>query len=161
MAGGKEALKQINEPDELSSRQREILKLAADGKTDKEIAQILCISPWSVRTYWDRLRNRLGASSRTQAVAMALESELDEMSVRFGKLLAALNSLGPNNACVHENRFVYAGSAFAGMLDMPVDDLLKIGPSDEGYRRTIGPMVVSKESAGEFEIYRIGRHVAA
>jgi PAS domain S-box-containing protein len=57
---------------QLSEREREVLFLAADGLTDKQIAVRLEIGPKTVRTYWDRIRAKLGASSRTQALALAL-----------------------------------------------------------------------------------------
>jgi PAS domain S-box-containing protein len=66
----------------LSEREREVLFLAADGLTDKEIAQHLGIGPKTVRTYWDRMRAKLGAASRTQALAMALRSAYDELAQR-------------------------------------------------------------------------------
>lgn len=66
----------------LSERERDVLFLAADGLTDKEIAQRLGIGAKTVRTYWDRVRSKLGASSRTQALAMALRSAYDELAER-------------------------------------------------------------------------------
>lgn len=58
----------------LSDREREVLFLAADGLTDKEIAVRLNIGVKTVRTYWERMREKLGAASRTQCLAMALRS---------------------------------------------------------------------------------------
>lgn len=56
----------------LSEREREILNLASTGFIDKEIANRLNISLTTVRTYWDRLRVKLGASNRTHAIALAM-----------------------------------------------------------------------------------------
>ena len=55
---------------ELSERELAVMKLLQEGKTDKEMAQVLGISP---RTCGHRARsavNRLGAANRSQAVAL-------------------------------------------------------------------------------------------
>ena len=52
-----------------SRRQVEVLALIAEGKTDKEIARVLHVSPATVRTYLRRLYAALGVHSRAQAVA--------------------------------------------------------------------------------------------
>jgi DNA-binding NarL/FixJ family response regulator len=57
---------------QLSSREREILRFLADGKSNAEIARTLFISPDTVRTYIRRAMNKLEAKTRTQAVAIAL-----------------------------------------------------------------------------------------
>ncbi len=57
----------------LSEREREIVLLAAEGLADKEIAKRLGITAGTVRTYWERLRPKLGASNRAQAAAMLLK----------------------------------------------------------------------------------------
>jgi PAS domain S-box-containing protein len=56
----------------LSPREQEILLLAADGMTDKQICGQLEITQSTINTYWSRLRDKLGASSRSEAVAKAL-----------------------------------------------------------------------------------------
>jgi len=56
----------------LSSREREILRLVADGKTDDDIGQALHISAHTVRTYVRRAVQKLEADNRTHAVAIAL-----------------------------------------------------------------------------------------
>jgi len=62
----------LSRADDLSEREREVLASAAEGLTDKEIARHLGIGPKTVRTYWDRIRHKLGAASRTQAVSMSM-----------------------------------------------------------------------------------------
>ena len=49
-----------------------MLSRAAEGMTDKQIAQELGISLSTVDTYWRRIRQRYAAGSRTEAVAKAL-----------------------------------------------------------------------------------------
>jgi PAS domain S-box-containing protein len=59
----------------LSDREREVLLLAAEGLTDKQIASRLKISLASAQTYWQRIREKYGVSSRAAAVARALREE--------------------------------------------------------------------------------------
>ncbi len=56
----------------LSDREKEIVLLAAEGLGDKEIANKLGIAEGTVRTYWDRLRPKIGATNRAQATAQLL-----------------------------------------------------------------------------------------
>lgn len=64
----------------LSEREKEVLFLAGEGLTDKEIALRLSIGAKTVRTYWDRMRAKLGAASRTEVLAKALQSAHDQLS---------------------------------------------------------------------------------
>jgi two-component system CheB/CheR fusion protein len=57
---------------ELSKREMEILLLAAEGMTDKEIAGKLGIARSTVITHWTRMRERLGASNRGHIIARAM-----------------------------------------------------------------------------------------
>lgn len=57
---------------QLSAREQEIVLFGADGLTDKEIAVKLNVQVATVRTYWDRLRRKLGASNKGQAIAKSL-----------------------------------------------------------------------------------------
>lgn len=57
---------------DLTARQIEVLSLAARGFTTQNIANILEISPNSVKDHLKLIYQRLGASSRSEAVAMAL-----------------------------------------------------------------------------------------
>lgn len=50
-----------------------MLELAAQGQTDREIAQSLGISPDTVSGHWKKLRLLYGASSRTEIVAKFLD----------------------------------------------------------------------------------------
>jgi len=54
----------------LSSRESAILALASDGHTDKQIAAELHLSIGTIRTYWSRIRNKLDAATRAQAVGL-------------------------------------------------------------------------------------------
>ena len=56
----------------LSRRERECVRLIGAGKTDREIARILGISPETVHQYVKRARAAYGVASRAQLVACAL-----------------------------------------------------------------------------------------
>jgi two-component system, NarL family, nitrate/nitrite response regulator NarL len=61
---------------QLSGRDRELLQLAAEGLTTAEIAQRLYLSPNTVKTYWQRLYEKLGAKDRVSALAEAIRRGL-------------------------------------------------------------------------------------
>jgi two-component system NarL family response regulator len=56
---------------QLTPREMETLKLVADGKANKEIATALDISERTVKTHLAHLFEKLGATSRTEAVKVA------------------------------------------------------------------------------------------
>jgi DNA-binding CsgD family transcriptional regulator len=56
----------------LSTREREVVELLADGLSGAQIAERLVLSPETVRTHIRNAMTKLGASTRTQAVAIAL-----------------------------------------------------------------------------------------
>ena len=60
----------------LTGREAQVARLAAEGLTDAQIAERLGISASTVGEYWKRLLGRLGAHSRTQAVALLAEGEI-------------------------------------------------------------------------------------
>jgi LuxR family transcriptional regulator, maltose regulon positive regulatory protein len=60
----------------LTPRQREVLTLAADGLTDREIGERLFISEYTVHRHMSDIFTRLGVGTRTGAVAHALREGL-------------------------------------------------------------------------------------
>ena len=56
----------------LSEREREVLRLLAEGGSYAEIGSALYLSPDTVRAHAQRAMTKLGARTRTQAVAVAL-----------------------------------------------------------------------------------------
>ena len=60
----------------LSPRQSQMLEAVAKGLSNKEIAAKLNLKPDSIKSYFDILFNKLGASSRAEAVAIALRKHL-------------------------------------------------------------------------------------
>jgi len=55
----------------LSEREREVARLVAQGLTDKEIARALGVSPTTVRTYIERLFEKLGIRRRSALARLA------------------------------------------------------------------------------------------
>jgi two-component system, NarL family, nitrate/nitrite response regulator NarL len=55
----------------LSARETEIVRLVAKGRSNKVIAAVLEISPWTVATHIRRIFGKLGANTRAEMVALA------------------------------------------------------------------------------------------
>jgi DNA-binding NarL/FixJ family response regulator len=60
---------------ELTMREREVLKLLADGLSQDEIGRELFITPKTVATHIQRVLSKLGVHSRAQAVAVVLGND--------------------------------------------------------------------------------------
>ena len=58
----------------VTPRELEVLGLVADGLTTREIARRLWVTEETVKTHIRRLHDRLGASTRAHAVAIAYRS---------------------------------------------------------------------------------------
>ncbi len=76
-----QALVQADEPtpkpgDDLSRRELEVLALIAEGLSNAEIAQQLAISVSTVKYHARGILSKLGANSRAEAVALALQHNL-------------------------------------------------------------------------------------
>lgn len=64
------------ERDVLTTREREVLKLTAEGYTNNEIAEKLVISPKTVDTYRQRIMEKLNLHRRSELVRYALDKGL-------------------------------------------------------------------------------------
>jgi len=68
---------QMNDPrDELTTRETEVLRALAFGRSNKEIATELFISEETVKTHVGRLFSKLGIENRAQAVVQALKRRI-------------------------------------------------------------------------------------
>ncbi|MFN2107333.1 MAG: response regulator [Candidatus Promineifilaceae bacterium] len=67
--------------DELTAREREILELIAQGKTNAEIANILSLSPKTVSNYISNVLLKVHATDRAKLMLMALEAGLGRAAV--------------------------------------------------------------------------------
>ena len=74
----------------LSRREREILTLLAEGRTQREIAAMLVISSKTVATHIQHILGKLGVHTRAQAVAIAFRRGLVEPDVQAHALQLAL-----------------------------------------------------------------------
>lgn len=57
----------------ITRRQEEILLLIRDGKTNNQIAEILEVSPWTIKNHVQMIFQRLNTSNRTQAITRAMK----------------------------------------------------------------------------------------
>ena len=63
-------------PEPLSDREQEVLHLMAAGLTNREIADVLIISPQTVKKHAENIYRKLGVRGRTEAAARALALDL-------------------------------------------------------------------------------------
>ncbi len=63
-------------PEPLSERELEVLRLLAQGKSNREIADQLVITELTVRTHVSNILGKLHLASRTQAALYALKEGL-------------------------------------------------------------------------------------
>jgi two-component system response regulator DesR len=62
-----------SEPDPLTDRERQVLRMAGDGQTSAEIASSLRLSEGTVRNYLSEAISKLGAGNRVEAARIARE----------------------------------------------------------------------------------------
>ena len=65
-----------SEKSNLSPRELEVLRLIADGRTNKQIGKVLSISEHTARFHVTGVLNKLSAATRAHAVAIAATSGL-------------------------------------------------------------------------------------
>lgn len=73
-AGGSAAVQGL---DALTGREREVLALLADGRSNREIARLLQVSEKTVKTHVSSVLAKLGVADRTQAALLAARQARD------------------------------------------------------------------------------------
>lgn len=58
----------------LTEREQEVLRMASQGNTSKEISQKLYLSAGTIRNYMSEIISKLGVKNRTEAVTVAKEN---------------------------------------------------------------------------------------
>jgi len=61
---------------EVTRRETEILRWIQEGKTNADIADILGLSPWTVKNHVQNMLRKLGVQNRAQAVSRAISTRL-------------------------------------------------------------------------------------
>src|SRR5581483_5004572 len=67
----------------LTSREREVLRLIAAGRSNREIASVLFIAPKTASVHVSNILGKLGAGSRTEAAAIAHREGLSGLALRM------------------------------------------------------------------------------
>jgi len=75
-------IQHVNEPEkpktEMTEREMEILARMVEGKSNQEIADAMFVSQSTVKFHVSNILSKLGVTSRTEAVALALKQKLVE-----------------------------------------------------------------------------------
>ena len=77
-AGGRRFAPPLDVQRAPTSRELEVLALLAGGRTDGQIAELLRLSPATVQTHVRNAKAKIGARTRAQAVAIALQRGMIE-----------------------------------------------------------------------------------
>jgi two-component system response regulator NreC len=60
----------------LTAREKEVLQLLAEGKTNKEVAALLDVSPYTVESHRTNLMQKLGIHNTAEIVLYAVRKRL-------------------------------------------------------------------------------------
>jgi len=79
----------------LTNRERGILQLIAEGRTNRSAAEFLCVSPKTVEKHRASLMQKLGLRNATEMTLVAMEMGLIERPSSFSRLMGSSSSLDP------------------------------------------------------------------
>jgi PAS domain S-box-containing protein len=71
-------MQRTNHPDDLPARQKQLLDLACEGLSDRQVALQLGISVETVRSHWRDIRARFGGSNRAHIIAVCIAARVQE-----------------------------------------------------------------------------------
>jgi PAS domain S-box-containing protein len=115
----------------LSDQETAVLRLAADGLTDREIAGRMAVSEKTVDTYWSRIRQKLVARNRTHAVAIAYKGAYED---RLDPLYGCDSMLADCEEGVWiidlRGNTIYANQKLADMFGFTLDEMQKVNGWD-------------------------------
>lgn len=100
------SLEQFSQPEGLSKRAVEILRLLAEGMSDREIAERLVMTVNTVKWYNRQIYSILGVGSRTQAIARARELQLLDAEHSTTRALPIVRPATRHNLPVETTRFI-------------------------------------------------------
>ena len=60
----------------LTAREKDVLKMVAQGASNKDIAEKLCVGEVTVKTHLNNIFKKMKVTSRTQATLLALQTDL-------------------------------------------------------------------------------------
>lgn len=115
----------------LSDQEGSVLRLAAEGLTDREIAKRMSVSEKTIDTYWSRIRQKLDARNRTHAVAIAFKDAYsDKQDPLYGCEDVVSNAEEGVWIIDLRGNTVYANEKLASMLGFSMDEMRKVNGWD-------------------------------
>jgi len=118
----------------LSAQEERTLRLIADGKTNKEIAQSLALSDKTVKNYIAKIYDKLQVSSRSQATRSISSPNDDPPSPvdAVASVLVPMRDLTPNRLDIGRHT-VNSKCPYCGRLSASTYLPSRVGPSRPGF----------------------------
>jgi DNA-binding NarL/FixJ family response regulator len=85
-----------SELDRLTSRERGVLRLIAEGRTNRSAAEFLCVSPKTVEKHRASLMQKLGLRNATEITLMAIELGVIERPASFSRMMESRRNTEPD-----------------------------------------------------------------
>lgn len=120
-------MKPKDERNRLSQREDEVLRLAASGLTDQQIANVLNIKVSTVTTYWVRIRGKVGQLSRAELIALSVRQRSQEAMNELRMENARLKSEVSHRQSA-ENEALRSAGILKASLDLVPEGMLIVRP---------------------------------